>query len=235
MNKDMCIPEKLGDIVAKYPRASEVFKAYKIDFCCGGGRTLREVLQGTDIDPEGLMEVLENICRQEDPISAEQTDWINASSKELIDHIVNTHHGYLKKELPVISEYIAKILRVHGIHHGESLFRLHTLFHTLKTELEQHLIKEEELLFPLIQEYEKHPSKEIYDKLTKVMAETEGEHDGAGDLLKQMRAITDQYTMPADGCTTYALTYQKLEALESDMFQHVHLENNILFSRYPQQ
>jgi len=108
---------------------------------------------------------------------------------------------------------------------------VHKLFHTLKTELEQHLIKEEEILFPMIKRYEAEPSDDLYKNMKETTAETEEEHEAAGDILKELREITAEYTVPQDGCGTYRRTFEILEELEADLFQHIHLENNILFHR----
>ncbi|WP_425447138.1 iron-sulfur cluster repair di-iron protein [Dethiothermospora halolimnae] len=232
MKKMFSSSEKIGDIVARFPKASDVFQRYNIDFCCGGDRPLKDAIDKHNIDENKLLAELENEYEEMKNIITKNTDWNKASFSDLIDHIVNTHHSYLQKELPIISELVTKILRVHGIDHGDVLTRVHKLFNQLKGELEQHLIKEEEILFPIIKEYEENPSEELRAKGIKVMEETENEHDNAGDILKELRKITDNYTVPPSGCRSFSLTYEKLEELESDLFRHIHLENNILFVRF---
>ena len=152
------------------------------------------------------------------------------SSSDMIDYIISKHHAFLKRNMPEVSELATTILRVHGANHNE-LFSVHKLFHTLKAELDQHMIKEEELLFPLIKEYENKPSKELLGKISKVMKETEDEHETAGGVLKELRKVTDQYKIPDDVCGTFRKTYEMLQEVEADLFQHIHLENNILFRR----
>jgi len=98
-------------------------------------------------------------------------------------------------------------------------------------ELEQHLIKEEEILFPLIKKYEDNPTAENLNKAITVMNETEDEHEAAGDILKEMRKLTNGFKAPENGCNTFVKTYEKIEAIEKDLFNHIHLENNILFER----
>jgi regulator of cell morphogenesis and NO signaling len=159
-----------------------------------------------------------------------KTDWNLAPFGQLIDHIINTHHAFLVKNLPRLSELTAKILRVHGAGYQE-LSKVYRLFHSLKMELEQHLIKEEEVVFPLIKEFEKAPSLETLNAAERVIEELEAEHEGAGDILKELRKVTSDYAIPADTCNTYVLTYNLLEELEGDLFKHIHLENNILFPR----
>jgi hemerythrin-like domain-containing protein len=151
----------------------------------------------------------------------------------LIDHIVNTHHDYLYKELPVLSAFITKVLHRHGMAHPE-LANLHQLFHDLKNELEQHLTKEEQEIFPLIKEYEKTGSREVLEKAVQAIEQLEEKHNNTGNLLKQMRQVTNHYELPEGACQTYTLSYIKLEQLESDLFQHIHLENNVMFPRLTQ-
>ncbi len=216
--------QTVGNIVSQLPKASELFKQYKIDFCCGGDKPLGEVIRQQNINEEELLEKLDVLSKEKDSINT--PDFINMSSSELIDYIVNTHHVFVRNILPELNGLIVKILQVHGINHQE-LFKVHQHFSLLKLELEQHLIKEEEILFPLIKEYDKNQSNKIFE----VMEETEDEHETAGNVLKELRKITNDYQVPKDGCTTYFITYKKLQELESDLFQHIHLENNILFKR----
>lgn len=231
MTNKISVTTSIGEIVSLLPKASELFKQYGIDFCCGGNRPLAEAIKEQNLNEAEIMEKLNRNYEESKTKAEENKDFRNMSYDSLIDHIVDTHHTYMKKELPQISELVTKILRVHGLHHGDVLMRVHKLFHSLKTELEQHLFKEEAILFPLIKEYRENPSGELLNRVMQVMQETEDEHEGAGDILKELRKITGDYTVPADGCTTYRLTFRKLEEMESDLFQHIHLENNILFVR----
>lgn len=222
--------ELIGDVVAKLPKAAEIFKVYKIDFCCGGNRPLNKVIQQQGLR---LAEIIEKLnVAYEDMINTinEEASFTEMGYGQLIDYILNTHHEYLNKEMPKLKSLISKILRVHGLLHPE-LARVHRLFHDLEVELEQHMIKEEEILFPLVKAYEASASKKLLDEIYKVNNELEAEHEGAGGILKELRDITNNFSAPAGSCTSYQLTYKGLEALEWDLFQHIHLENNILFPR----
>jgi len=224
--------DKIGDVVARFSKAGEIFMEYNIDFCCGGNRTLSVAINEQNLNENEMIDRLNSAYEEMKSKNIEDRDWTKEPLSEIIDYVVNTHHAYLQKELPNISKLVTTILRVHGVDHGDVLSRVHKLFHSLKMELEQHLIKEETILFPIIKEYEKNPSQELLDKGIKVMRETENEHEGAGDIIKELRKITNQFTAPPSGCTTFCLTYEKLSELESDLFQHIHLENNILFPRF---
>ncbi|MTI56686.1 MAG: iron-sulfur cluster repair di-iron protein [Geosporobacter ferrireducens] len=221
--------QKIGEIATIFPKATEIFMAYEIDFCCGGDRALEVVIKEQNIHEEELLGRLNDAYAAFDKLASESRDWRMASSAELIDFIVNKHHTFMREELPTTEKLLNKILRVHYVENGEILSRLHKLFNNLKSEIEEHLIKEEEILFPLIKKYEKNPTDETKEDIFRVMNETENEHDKAGDILKEMRKITDGYQVPELGCSSFERTYEKLKAIESDLFHHIHLENNILF------
>ncbi|WP_054028389.1 iron-sulfur cluster repair di-iron protein [Bacillus sp. FJAT-28004] len=227
MGMNIQLMHSVGDIVTNYPKTAEVFKEFRIDFCCGGNKSLLQVIRDQDIEEEILLKSLRKAA-----VSSKSKDlnWNELSSSELIDHIVSIHHGYLKSALPQISEYVKKVARVHGPNHTE-LFQVHQWFETLRSDMEHHMEKEELEAFPAVIAYENDPTEAKRDRLLEILNTLEQEHEGSGDLLKQIREITGDYELPKDACTTFQLTFLKLEELESDMFQHIHLENNILFNR----
>lgn len=220
--------DKIGQVVAAFPGASNLFLDYKIDFCCGGNRPLIEAIKEQNLNEDEIINMLNNKYVEFKKQNQEFVDWVKEEPSKLIDYVVGKHHLYLNEELPKISELILKILKVHGKNH-EELFEVHKLFNTLRIELEEHLIKEEEFIFPAIKKYVENKSKKNAENLLKNINDLEQEHEGAGDIIKELREITDHYTVPQDACRTFKLTYTKLKELEKDMFQHIHLENNILF------
>ena len=209
--------QNIGDIVTIMPKASDIFKKYNIDFCCGGNRPLSQAIMEQNLNEAEILAKLNKTFEEAANQKRSGRDFNGMSPTELVDYIENTHHAYVKQALPEISELAAKILRVHGIKH-EVLFKVHKLFHSLKTELEQHLIKEEEILFPMIREYDKRPENDTLGRIRSLVKETEDEHDAAGGILKELRKVTDQYEVPADSCNTYSMTYRKMEEFESDLF-----------------
>ena len=232
MNNKFTGIQAVGKIVTEFPQASEIFKKYRIDFCCGGDKLLAVAAKELNIDEKSVLEELNQsytmMAQQNN--WGEEVDWRQQSLSQLVDHIINKHHLYLQHEMPLISEFVTTILRVHGVNHSE-LGKVHKLFHTLKLELDQHLIKEEEILFPLIKKYEQNPSSQLLANIKNQIHTIENEHEQAGDIIKELRQITNEYALPTDACTSYRLAYQKLEEMESDLFQHIHLENNILHPR----
>ncbi|MBN1068090.1 iron-sulfur cluster repair di-iron protein [Clostridium botulinum] len=223
--------QKIGDIVTKFPKAADIFKEYKIDFCCGGDRTLITAIKEQGVNETELLErINDSYEKLKNNIYSKDRNWVEAPLDELVDQIVNVHHAYLYENLPKISELTTKILRVHGEKHPE-LSRVHKLFHTIKMELEAHLIEEETIQYPAINAYLRSNSEADLDKAINIINQLQDEHIGAGNILKELREITNDYDIPSNVCTTYRLTYSKLQEMESDMFQHIHLESNILFPR----
>lgn len=223
--------QKVGEIVAAFPGASNLFKRHGIDFCCGGGRPLADALQQKRIAADGFLAQLEQAFEEEQRRrESPAIDWRTAPLSTLIERIVTIHHGYLKNEMPILSQFTQKIARVHAERHPE-LLELSRLFHDLMSELESHMLDEEQRLFPLIAEYESTGSRVVLTKALETLDELESEHLAAGNLLVAMREITGDYRLPPDACRSYTLTFFKLDELESDMHQHIHLENNILFER----
>lgn len=220
--------QTVGEIVAIMPKASEVFKQYKIDFCCGGNRKLSDAAKVNNLDEASILKKLNETYEEISNAGKSGKGYMEMSQPELIDYIEETHHVYLRRVLPEMGELTTMIMRVHGLNH-KILFRVHKLFSTLKAELEEHMMKEEEILFPMIKDCANNGKVPEFDELMLLVKETEDEHEVAGNILKELRKITEDYRVPADGCGTYERTYKILEELESDLFQHIHLENNILF------
>jgi regulator of cell morphogenesis and NO signaling len=189
---------------------------------------LQDALTERILPVEDILQQLHALYQQS--LERVEKNWLEASYTELIDHIIQRHHRYLTEELPQLSAYVMKVLRVHGAEHPH-LVKVHKLFNELKTELEQHMMKEETKAFPLILQFEQHPTSENEEAMKQVIRELVAEHDTAGDMIKKIREITNDFTPPAHACGTYRLVYNRLEALESDLFEHIHLENNILFPR----
>lgn len=225
--------KSLAQIVNKNHRAAAVFEKYHLDFCCKGKRTLEQACNENEISIEDVLAELETIEPENNDTTSVNFD--NLSLSQLSEYIVMTHHSYVKKEMPQILAYLQKVASKHGERHPE-MWKVFALFVAVKEELELHMLKEEEILFPRIQETEKwvNDGKEMRINHTYLQAPIsmmEQEHDHAGKLLAEINKLTDNYQPPADACTTYNLSFAALQAFELDLHQHVHLENNILFPK----
>lgn len=223
----------IGQIVAAAPHLARVFEDLKIDYCCGGKRELGQVCQSRGLDAEQLIRKLAAAPSPHSGSAAE--NWAAAPLAELCEHIERTHHDYLRKELPRLTAIIAKVVNAHGAK-DPKLAQVQEAFAALRRELEPHMMKEECVLFPSIRylEVNRQPVQFPFGSLNNPIRVMVNEHDHAGDSLEQLRELTGGYSPPADACNTYRVMLEGLEALERDMHQHVHKENNILFPRAAQ-
>ncbi|MPM43534.1 Iron-sulfur cluster repair protein YtfE [bioreactor metagenome] len=222
----------LGECVVIYPAIVEKFNEIQLDYCCGGNKNLEVALNEKDIDVDKF---IENINIELEKFTFDNTlyvNWNEKSSVELINHIINTHHGKTFELLKDIDPLLVKVFKVHYDHLPEVLTRVHKLFGALKCELEEHLIKEEKILFLKMIEFDKNNNKEEKEKLREEIKSIIQEHEAAGDILKELAEITDDYNAPQWACTSFKLLYLKMHELEKDLFIHIHKENNILFKRY---
>lgn len=235
MQEKIDINVSLGDFVAKYPKARKVFEKYGFDYCCGGKKIIKTAAEEKNFDLNTLILELEKAISESDEEAQEQKSWVNESLSDIAGHIIEKHHGFLRKELPYTNTLLDKVTMVHGPKHGELLNNLSAKYSKLRESLEEHLDKEEQLLFPVIKELEaveenKKPV-ENKEKLNEIIESFYSEHDEAGDLLEQIRNLTSNFTLPQDACESFKTLYENLAEIEDDLHKHIHLENNILLPR----
>ena len=211
----------VGRIAAEYPLATRVFARYGIDFCCGGGKPIGDVCHARGLDTERILEEIRGELAE---VADNQERWDEADLNDLIDHILTAHHRPLEEELPRLEAMARKVVRVHGAREPEVLPELLSTFVTLKTELKQHMMKEEQILFPMIRRGQGAMALGPISVM-------EAEHSSAGDALARLRELTNGYQAPADACNTWQALWLGLGAFEDTLHQHIHLENNILFPR----
>jgi regulator of cell morphogenesis and NO signaling len=223
----------LKSIVTDNFHAAAVFEKYSLDFCCRGGKTIDEACKEKGIDPSSVLNDLLTVLNEKADSQTPFTEW---EPDALCDYIVENHHSYVARMIPVLYTHTKKIAAVHGANHPE-LLAIAQHFETVAMELQQHMKKEELLLFPFIKEL--HAAKKQnasivsapFGSVQNPIRMMEAEHQNAGDEMYSIRSLSNGYTVPADGCTTYRITYQELQDFERDLHQHVHLENNILFPK----
>lgn len=213
---------RVGDIAAHHPLATRVFARHGIDFCCGGGVALADACAKRNVD---TTEVLEEIEREiTSPAASSVTaPWNEAPLAELVAHIVERYHEPLREELPRLESMARKVFRVHGDKDPERLGALLESFLRLKGELDQHLTEEEQSLFPAL-------LRAASDGTSDVQAFVD-DHTRVGQELHRIRELTDEFRAPAGACNTWNALWHGLAALETDLHEHIHLENNVLFRR----
>jgi regulator of cell morphogenesis and NO signaling len=220
----------VGQLVARHPRLSRVFEEAGVDYCCGGKRPLAEACRQKGLDPAAFVARLEEAAAK-----ANGQDYVDAAAMslaELADHIELAHHAYLKQELPRLDFLTAKVSNVHG-QHDNRLHEIRRVFLQFAGEISVHMMKEEQILFPMIRRLASSESPLSFHcgSIANPIRQMELEHHDAGDALEQFRSLTDGYTPPDWACNTYRALLDALAGLERDMHQHVHKEDNVLFPR----
>jgi regulator of cell morphogenesis and NO signaling len=223
--------ETVGSIAAKDIRKAETLKKLGIDFCCGGKKTIRQAAAEVGLTEETVQAALRETATD----SCSVNSFGNWEADFLADYIYNQHHKYFYDRKDDLSQLAIKVTQVHGAHYPY-LHELLNLINKLFTELKLHFHKEEKVLFPYIKELVlcKKESRRPSHHLAMgngPLAMMEMEHETAGDILRSMRAVTNDYKLPENACSSFSLLYRRLEELEKDLQQHIHLENNILFPK----
>ena len=230
----IAIDKTVGEIAVEVPNATREFEKLGIDYCCGGGRTLGEACAEAKISVAEALERLQESMTAAPPSTNQ--DWQNQPLADLIGHITRSHHVFVREECPRIEALAAKVVSVHGKNHPE-LLEVQEVFSALAEELSVHLMKEEQILFPYVNRMEEsalagEPAPlAMFGTVVNPIRMMMQEHDGAGEALRSLRAVTKDYTLPEDACISYRTLYQALQGFEADLHQHIHLENNILFPR----
>ena len=222
----------VGQLVADDFRKAEVFKRHGIDFCCGGNIPLAQACAEKNADMQTVQAELEEIDNKR---SAAQEDFNSWELGLLIDHIVGVHHVYVKKANPTIREFVNRVKTVHG-ENKPNVAEISHRFDALAQELEQHMHKEEMILFPYIKQMVQ--AKKDGTKLDPPFGTVQNpinmmleEHDSAGNELEALQKLTEDFTPPKGACATHKVSYEQLKEFADDLMRHIHLENNILFPK----
>lgn len=230
ITKDMT----LAQVVKDHPNTIGFLNNLHLDYCCGGHEAISIAIKEKGMDVEKFLKELNEVAARPTTAHADVHEDIDSfkelSVNDMLDDLEATHHVTDRQLMAETEELLNKILIVHYPHHGEMLTKLHHLYAGLKAELEEHFAKEERLVFPLMRQHP-HPDKETLDFVKGL----EDEHTGAGDIIKEIYQLTDNFTPPADACPTFQRTYQVMESLFDDIFIHIFKENSIAFPEYAEQ
>jgi len=214
----------LATLVTTRPDLAPALETLGLDYCCGGGRSLAEACSAAGLKPD---EVIAQLAEQ--PI-LDTVDWVSMGPLELVDHLESVHHTYLTEALVRLSTLMERVLDVHGANHPE-LAEVAAVLSDLRADLEPHLMKEEQILFPMIRDLFGADETPAFHcgTLQNPITVMGIEHDRAGALLARLRTLTSVYTPPGDACASYESLYAGLAELEADTHLHIHKENNVLF------
>ncbi|WP_456442026.1 iron-sulfur cluster repair di-iron protein [Psychroserpens sp.] len=223
--------KEIGQFVAEDYRTAAIFSKHKIDFCCNGNRTIKEACDKKGIDCSILMNEINSVLNEN---KSETIDYKSWPLDLLVDYIEKKHHRYVEEKIPILSQFLDKLCRVHGERHPE-LLKINELFLASAGELASHMKKEELILFPFIKQLvtAKLENGSVqspqFGTVENPIAMMKNEHDNEGERFRKIAELTDNYNPPADACNTYKVTFAMLDEFEKDLHLHIHLENNILF------
>lgn len=223
----------IGELVAEDYRTALVFKKHKIDFCCQGARTISEACEKKNADIIQIVEELDAIHNHKEKPA---TDFQQMELDDLVNHIEKIHHQYVTEAIPIITQYLTKVCKVHGAHHPE-LLEINELFTGCAGELSQHMMKEELILFPFVKRLAQAQNegteiiKPGFGSVQNPIAMMMHEHSNEGERFRKIAALTNDYQPPAEACNTYRVVFGLLKDFEEDLHLHIHLENNILFPK----
>jgi regulator of cell morphogenesis and NO signaling len=226
------VEKTLAEIVTDNIRSAVIFEEFGLDFCCNGNRSLKSACVEKNVDVQKIVNELSSISVNENG-SLNVNDW---QLDFLVDYIINNHHQYVRRMIPVISLHADKVASVHGTNHPETL-KIADLFLAVREELEGHMMKEERILFLQIKQMvltQKENSQfflPTFGTIQNPIKMMELEHTNAGDAMHQIRELSNNYTHPEDACNTFKALYSELKEFEEDLHKHIHLENNILFPK----
>jgi len=233
------IPENLsvGQVVARYPQTRKAFEEMGIDYCCGGKQPISEACRKAGLNCRDVTDRLAHVIEQ--PEQLPSGNWLKASLTELSDHIEQRHHTYLRENLPRLVKLAEKVYAAHKEAHGPMMKQLIQAIELLRVDIEMHLAKEEQVLFPIIRQMDAFRGQGQAPafhcgSIQNPIGQMEYEHDAAGQMLEQIRKITSEYELPPDACASFRALYDGIQDLEQDLHEHIHLENNILFPRAAQ-
>jgi len=222
------------DYAIETPQTIPVFEKLGIDYCCGGNRSLEDACAAANLSLDPVRAQIEAAIAT--PVRPNDKELRAGSLAELISHIVRTHHVFVRKQVPDIAALTEKVYAKHGANHPE-LATIRNVFRALGEELMLHLMKEENILFPYIERMEESVLQREpvlpppFGTVANPVRMMEHEHDNAGIALRSLRQTSQNFTPPADACTSFRALYAALENFEKDLHQHIHLENNRLFPR----
>lgn len=213
----------VGEIAATLPGATAIFRKFRLDFCCGGDVALSEA---ADLRGVALSEIERDLAAlepQEGGAAAGDHDTLT-----LVEHIVSRYHDTHRRELPELIRLARKVEAVHATH-PRAPRGLADVLHHLAGELEVHMKKEELILFPAMQSASGVGTGPM---LGAPIAQMRHDHDDHGDQLRRIEEITDSFRLPAEACRSWQALYGGVAKLASDLMEHIHLENNVLFPRF---
>lgn len=214
----------VAEIVTDIPLSADIFRKYGIDFCCGGNISINEAVKNKKVDAETLIDEINELPNHDQ--GNINVKYLDAPS--LIQYIQSRYHETIREEFKNLSPYVTKIAKVHGPNHP-FLIQLQDLYRQYRDGMLEHMAQEDEHDFPALIKLSR---GEQVDHSSDIIQSLVDDHTQTGQLLEDMRELTSQYQPPSEACQTWRLVYHRLENLERETHEHVHLENHVLFNKF---
>ncbi|HXH39048.1 MAG TPA: iron-sulfur cluster repair di-iron protein [Thermoanaerobaculia bacterium] len=221
-------PNTIAELAVAMPQAIGTLDKLGIDYCCNGTQSIADACNRAGITTDELLAQIPAKA------GASERDWTTEPMSSLIQFIVRTHHDYTRQALATLQQLVVKVREHHGPRHAE-LSDVERLVNRLAEDLVPHMLKEEQVLFPYIGKVEeaamlaKEPPMPFFGTARNPIRAMMMEHEAAGEILVEIRALTSDFTLPPEACASFNALYTNLQEIESDLHRHIHLENNILF------
>lgn len=214
----------VAEIVTDIPLSADIFRKYGIDFCCGGNISINEAVKNKKVDAETLIDEINELPNHDQ--GNINVKYLDAPS--LIQYIQSRYHETMREEFKNLSPYVTKVAKVHGPNHP-FLIQLQDLYRQYRDGMLEHMAQEDEHDFPALIKLSR---GEQVDHSSDIIQSLVDDHTQTGQLLEDMRELTNQYQPPSEACQTWRLVYHRLENLERETHEHVHLENHVLFNKF---
>lgn len=226
--------QSIGEIISKHSTAAAILQRFDIDLCAQAGQPLERACAELQLSVD---QVLEKLADAEiDEPGAAPADPATLSISRLIQHIVRIHHRRVRQQLPQLLE-MSEVLAAKRGDRAPELNAVKTLLYGLRADLNAHIEKEEQILFPFISQMDQDstvvypPAHACFRSVTQPVFMMVQEHESAAHIVAELNRITNGFQPPAWACTTHTALFDGLKAFESDLKQHIHLENEVLFPR----
>lgn len=219
---------RVGRLVAERPGRSAVFERFGIDYCCQGRLELEQACTQLGLDPDAVLSALEDSDARV-PAEPNFLDW---QLGDLLDRVVDLHHAYLHREMRPVGDLAREVAKTHGDAHPE-LGRLAHAFEFFREDMEAHLAKEEEVLFPALRELASGRVLPGFFQgdLHVPLLVMEGDHERSELSLRFFRSVTRGYVAPPEADEAWRSLLERLAGIEEDLHRHLHIENEVIHAR----